>query len=545
MGHKTVTDLKTNNHKSQENHKTDSPIAALSAVLSGAGIDASDLQIALQAISDAKERRESADTNEAKYHLNKTLVYEDVDAFIYQRATSKSGRWYFRIYDEKRKKPVIKSLKTSDKVQALANARLQYVDIKGKIERGERLKSLSPIELLTLWDEKLKGQITDIPHQGLTPDSYKQKRYFLGNFEQYVRHLGLQNTAIDKIDIERFRDFGDWLKNKPKETALWKKGRCLDLVNNNISEIIRMYHQLGVRERFISATQVPNIDRVKVQLDDSFKRDILNEEQYERFWKHLQYRYITIKHNPRLNNSKGLREIEVRKIWKEFILIMSNVGFRSKELLGIKMKEIMENPNWDEERRSTDVLMKVRKENSKTGRSRICVAPVKKRIQRIIDAYQVLGITLEPDDYLFLNPKSKTRLHFGRTGFYQRLKDTLIESGLQNELDKEEKSITLYSFRHQYACWRLRYGDVPIHLLAKQMGTSIQKIESTYGHIQVEQQAEIITKSQSHIVNAGFVLSKPEVIEEEEEKYISKDSLSSAKYDVTVQKRSNKTKVTA
>ena len=47
MGHKTVTDLKTNNHKSQENHKTDSPIAALSAVLSGAGIDASDLQIAL------------------------------------------------------------------------------------------------------------------------------------------------------------------------------------------------------------------------------------------------------------------------------------------------------------------------------------------------------------------------------------------------------------------------------------------------------------------------------------------------------------------
>ena len=59
MGHKTVTDLKTNNHKEQENHKTDSLIAALSAVLSGTGIDASDLQIAFKAISDAKERRES------------------------------------------------------------------------------------------------------------------------------------------------------------------------------------------------------------------------------------------------------------------------------------------------------------------------------------------------------------------------------------------------------------------------------------------------------------------------------------------------------
>ena len=54
-----MTDLKTNNHKSQENQKTYSPIAALSAVLSGNGIDASDLQIALKAISEAKERRES------------------------------------------------------------------------------------------------------------------------------------------------------------------------------------------------------------------------------------------------------------------------------------------------------------------------------------------------------------------------------------------------------------------------------------------------------------------------------------------------------
>ena len=47
MSHKTVTDLKTNNHKSQENHRTDSPIAALSEAMTGAAIDASDLQIAL------------------------------------------------------------------------------------------------------------------------------------------------------------------------------------------------------------------------------------------------------------------------------------------------------------------------------------------------------------------------------------------------------------------------------------------------------------------------------------------------------------------
>ena len=511
-----------------------------------AGVDAGDLQIALQAIADAKERREDSDDGDAKYHVDKTLVYEDRDAFIYKRGTSKSGKWYFRIYDLKRKKYVIKSMKTSDKTQALASARLLYIDIKGKIERGERLKSLSSMELVEMWEEKLRTQITDIPHEGLTPESFKQKQYFLKNWRDYLIHLGIHKSPIDKLDTGRTREFGEWLKNKPKETALWKKGRCLELVNNNISEVIRMYHRLAVRDKYISVNQIPEIDRVKVQLDDSYKRDILNEEQYERLWKYIQFRYITKKHNANLMNpsaKKGLKELEVRKIWKEFIFIIANVGFRSKELLGIKMNEIMENPNWDKDRRETDVLMKVRKENSKTGRARVCVAPVKKRIQRILACYKKLGISHEANDFLFINPLSKDRNSYGRGGFYYRLKDVLKWSGLQDELDKEGKSISLYSFRHQYACWRLRYGDVPIHLLAKQMGTSIQKIESTYGHIQVEQQAEVITKAQSHIVNAGFVLNKPEAFDEGEDRYQIADSLSSAGYTTTTQKKKKAIKV--
>ena len=77
----------------------------------------------------------------------------------------------------------------------------------------------------------------------------------------------------------------------------------------------------------------------------------------------------------------------------------------------------------------------------------------------------------------------------------------------------QNKAISLYSFRHTYAHWRLRYGDVPIHLLAKQMGTSIQKIENTYGHIEVEMQADLNTKAKERIKRTGFVLNQPELIE--------------------------------
>ena len=106
-------------------------------------------------------------------------------------------------------------------------------------------------------------------------------------------------------------------------------------------------------------------------------------------------------------------------------------------------------------------------------------------------------------------------MHFGRMIYNNRLKKTLQLSGLQDELDKAGKSISLYSFRHQYACWRLRYGNTPIHLLSKQMGTSISKIEGIYGHITVEQEAEKITKAQGSIKRTGFVMDKIEVIEDD------------------------------
>ena len=497
----------------QHSYRTDAAKNVLESVLTASGFEAGDLQIALEAIKQAKELSKTQEENDAAYKniLDKTLVYEDRDAFIYRRGDTKSGRWYLWIYDKEQNKRVQKSLRTTDKTQALTSARFHYIDIKGKIERGERLKSITTPELIKVWDEKLKAQITDIPHEGITLGSYRAKRRFMQNWLEYIQHLSLSKTPIDKIDVSKTREFGTWLKNKPK-TFQKGKARSLETVNACIREVVRMYKELAVRDKYISINSIPQIDKVKMQRDNTSKRDVLTEEEYEKLWRYIQYTYITKKHNP--NPKKW--ELEKRKIFKEFIFIMSNVGFRVKELIGMRMNDIMDNPKWDLERRETDVLMKVRRENSKTGKSRVCVAPVKKRLQRIIDAYEKIGIKHQPSDYLFMNPSSETREHYSYDIMSHRLKVVLEQSNLKQELDKQNKSITLYSFRHQYATWRLRYGDVPIHLLAKQMGTGIDKIMSTYGHIEVEKQADVLTKSQEHIKRTGFVLAQPEVIEEQE-----------------------------
>ena len=521
------------NHRLQENHKTEQAISALKDVITQAGFSADELQIALGAIAQAKELSVK-DSEDYKFFIDRTLIYDDQDAFMFQRADSKSGRWYLRIYDENKKKPVIRSLRTSDKTTALSTARLLYIEVKGKIERGERLKSITTGELIKLWDKKISAEITSIPHQGIVPKSYKNKRLFLKNWMEYIEHLRLSRTPIDRIEPHSTRDFGTWLKQLPKKDSRHKGERSLDIINNNIVEVRRMYKDLAVRDRYISVNQCPQIDKLKVQRDLGSKRDILTEEQYEKLWKYIQFTYITKKHNPKTPD----RELETRKIWKEFIFIMSNVGFRPKELLGIKMHEITDNPNWDSERKDTDYLMKVRSDNSKTGRARVCVAPVKKRIQRILASYVKLGITHQPDDYLFLNPKSQERTQYSREIMWKRLRTVLSDSALQAELDTEGKAISLYSFRHTYACWRLRYGDVPIHLLAKQMGTSIQKIENTYGHIAVEKQADVLTKAQEQIKRTGFVLNQPEVLDVEE--LVNNSQSNSHGYEISTVKTNKK-----
>ena len=67
--------------------------------------------------------------------------------------------------------------------------------------------------------------------------------------------------------------------------------------------------------------------------------------------------------------------------------------------------------------------------------------------------------------------------------------------------------MSLYSSRHAFITWRLRYGNVPIHLVAKVAGTSIQKIEQTYGHIEVEKQTQLLTRNQGYARTAEVDLT--------------------------------------
>ena len=91
-----------------------------------------------------------------------------------------------------------------------------------------------------------------------------------------------------------------------------------------------------------------------------------------------------------------------------------------------------------------------------------------------------------------------------------RMKDTLKRSGMQEQLDKEDRSLSLYSFRH-YFCYLRLIHQTPIHLLASQMGTSVLNIERTYGHINTELHSNEITRNQGFLKRTETIIESKEV----------------------------------
>ena len=107
----------------------------------------------------------------------------------------------------------------------------------------------------------------------------------------------------------------------------------------------------------------------------------------------------------------------------------------------------------------------------------------------------------KPSDYLFRNPTPARRdknIAWGQPALTKRLAHVLEWSGVQEELDKNNRRIVLYSQRHFYVTVRLRNG-MNIHLLAKNIGSSVLYIEQNYSHVQIESNTDKITEGMARV----------------------------------------------
>lgn len=507
-----------------------SNLAPLLQVLEQAGIAEADIASALADLIKAKaETAPKGDPGQKKHYLDQTFFIPGEEAFIYRRADTKKKLWYLRMYDPRDKKNIVRSLGTTDLSFAQVKAREIWSEVTQKIRRNQRIVSITTSQLVERYLQHESKHITDIPKQGITPASFSNKQKHLKKWIAFVDDLGLGNRPIDQIDPEKIGGdlFARWVLSRPQRYTYRGRPRSHDAVNGHVSQVIRMYKRFAVRQRLIGENQVPNLDYLKVQEDGQHKRDILTVEEYTSLWRWMQDKWCRGKTPKRFDKSskkwilceahdegaqwkrdESITEIELERriAFEKLIGILNNTGMRPKELLGLRCRDILLTENPDKEIREKCLTLVVIPSNSKTGKGRRVVAPIKKRIEATKDAYAAIGLThyLDPqsDNLFFVDPKDG--LPWTQRKLRLLLDEVLKGAGLKTG-KTTDKNITLYSSRHLYATWRLRAG-VDRALVAKNMGTSILQLEKTYGHIETEVSAADLLKGQGYFGRAADLM---------------------------------------
>ena len=264
-------------------------INALSALLETKGLDASDFIDVINALANIKQRdaakeEKDAEKEEAskqkKIFVDKEILYETrQDVFIYKDGRTKSGRYYVRIYDEKTKRVFSQSLRTTNRIEALAKAEQLYRENKDAMRRGVKLVSINTIELIRLYENERRKTITDIPHQGITYTSFNNLCKMLKKWEMYIAYTGHAKTPLENIPPEIGKRFAIWLKESDKDRYKGTE-RSNETINHYVAAVKKMYRDIAIEEKYITMTEFPIMRYLKVNREVKPKRDILEQEEF-------------------------------------------------------------------------------------------------------------------------------------------------------------------------------------------------------------------------------------------------------------------------
>ena len=304
----------------------------------------------------------------------------------------------------------------------------------------------------------------------------------------------IDSVALDYLDAERIRMMG----RTPSNSTMLSQNAALNIVfdeavlRNFLTEINRPKLEAKGKK----STRHPAFELKEVQA-------VINNFES----------WIERARNP---HSK-----EMRQIMRDYVEMLIDTGARpGKELMNLKWKQIKFSMNpqlthtgekyvSDDGTEEEIVLANLNRivemtVTGKTGTRQIIgrepTVKVLERISRRI--YGVRNNIADPlkdvatpnnDDYVL---RTKGKKQDVSSSFQHMLERYLEEHNLLYD-PKTEQNRVFYSFRHTYATLALTHDKVPIHTLAKQMGTSVLMIERHYSHLKVIQAVEQLSGAET------------------------------------------------
>ena len=156
-----------------------SELAKMMQELSDEGVNAEDVLLgtrtALLEKKKASEKEKELEKGKAnKVTTNKIRVYEHTsECYIFQDGrNTRNKTWSMRIWDKKRKQPLIRSLRTEDQAAAITIARDHYMNFKSRGAVYLTTDSITTKGLVGLYENKRRKEIAENPQESITPRSF-------------------------------------------------------------------------------------------------------------------------------------------------------------------------------------------------------------------------------------------------------------------------------------------------------------------------------------------------------------------------------------
>ena len=458
--------------------------------------------------------------------LDRKDIPADPNAYVFRDA-QRDGTWCLYFYDREvktRHRIVLKDgngKKPTQTIKGQNDAWMlgisKYVELKGKADRGEAIRSITFGEMCDQFIAQEKRKISSIPHQGITQNRFRLISHQINWLRRYLNN--------DKKQVHSFR------RNAFNGYEVWRKEQALYMgksapvqttIMQELSMLKRAFKEVAVANGYVAEDSLPRIPKVKLPKDQSHRRDDLSNKEWEQLERGA--RNYWIKGRTRLvgednsmekdsdgkwktqpifghTSERGKRQIIHRNLIYYAMRISMDTGIRPGALRKMKWKHISENTSISKEERKVWVVIDVPPENSKTGRYYRISAP----IARYLEGMRKVSKHKKADDFLFCN--QQTSQPFSERIWKDSLAEVLVESDLgvwgkddSNNLRKVDvhsgKSITWYSFRHSYITMRLKAG-VPVPVIAANTDTSMKYIQNHYFHYRADESTEILGKGRN------------------------------------------------
>jgi len=371
----------------------------------------------------------------------------DQEVFIY-RTTNSGDVWQMRMWITGEKKYIRESLKTRDKSIAIEEAKRRFLNYNNMVQTGQKIFSVSVADMRAKYLE----YVSELVRAGqISKGRETNIRTYTRRCEEF---LG-KDTKIANVDRKKFQEYRAFRQKKLNTITM--------TVVRNESITIKQMYKWAANEGLIAPTYLPDFGLIRVPKQETV-RDGYSIKEYKQLTTYASKWYLKVgKKDPDKNE-----KIYYRKSIRDFILLMSNFGFRTGELLQVKYKHI--------EFKKNDVChIFIPAENTKVRRARLTGGKKSDLIKRKIE----YSAQTDPEDFLF-SKFNKSEM-MTKTLLYDYYSDLITE--VKEKYPEFDDKKTLYSLRHFFITWHLTIGKLNVYDIAKIAGTSLKQIQDHYDHV--------------------------------------------------------------